>query len=1418
MTPPIESHENTNNDRSHADTNTPMNDDHDTAVMEPSKPPVSQLLSIPPPPSSSSSEIPITTTALSMILGKVQEYKDLGNRAFQQSTTRTPDTPHPQQQQHYQQQAIEYYTRGIDLLLQERSRFLQSSSSSSSSHSELPPPPHATTTATPSNNDNTAAAAVDAIDHPQWNNLLVQLYSNRSLVYIKCQQYLLAEQDCHRVLDDHPHHYDHDPRFISKVWYRRGWAREQYAAQQLSQLLSSPPTTTTITDPNVDTTAILTTVQQYLEQSKRDLQQCLYVVNNNNNKSNNATATASSPMSEKEIQSLKQQVIPVVQRLALLQKQISTTTTTTGVVDEPTTNRTTRPSAASATSLLDTERTSSIRPPLPSHQQQRTQIRELLTNRAAISNGWMMEGEAYFLLHWTWWCHFCHYVQLFDTTEDDPWFRGVPPGATRPDPVTHENAENDDDRSPGPIDNTSLLLLLPSTKKDSSRSSEKSDAAVDRIYNQHWYRPYYDHININNVSDTMSSTTKAAHPTPGGDDNDENPTNGHHAPSHPSTYPIVPVRPNLERGYHYEIIPREVYYALRLWYTEITPPICRRAMKGTSTQNGNSTNGHGHESRLCIPLYPLRLHTTVPSVTTTPSVETSPTGGSSNKVGVGVCGNCGAVNVTLRCYNCLSIYYCDRSCQESDWNAHKNECKMIAQTKSSRDNLKTTLLPSQQRLVRARGRTGLNNLGNTCFMNAAIQCLSHATPLTRHFLSGRYQMDINRSNPLGTGGQLAAAYADTIKSLHHSRTTATLSIIPSKLKHAIAMFAPRFAGFLQHDAQEFLAYLLDGLHEDVNRIRNAPYVEMPDVTDGQCIAIAGAKAWDAHRKRNDSIVLDTFYGQFKSTCVCPKCHRVSVSFDVFNHVSLEIPQDKNDNIPMVVILFASPSLANPFPKPTRYAVSIRRNTDIVSDLKHALSAACQTPFERLHICEQHHGTITIHEDKKALSTIRTTALLAYEFDPLQASEESDPVFHTVLTNQLVVPDESSATMAKSAQTTTLERIGLPILTSFNASYTCREVWNHVWSLMDFYVSRKEGNIEDSAQPSPMDIDNDLDVRRMLQIRLVVEPNGKERPVFPIPLDDAAKGTNSQEGDDHIDGMDTSESEIVTKGMTYTSVLPMDSDETLLKYVGIAQLRNFVFFDCVWLPPQVTTSEGGIVGEEKMDAMTTTTTTTATPTTTNTYDIDEDRFYSFIDHSSYLEFMKKSNTVASKKVVTLDECFDTFTRPERLDVQNMWYCSNCKDHVQALKTMELWKLPNVLIIHLKRFEYKHSLRRDKLDHLVDFPLYGLDMNQHCGKYNNSNNDKSNKAVCVDVSVPAIYDCFAVVNHYGRMGGGHYTAFARSWNEEGFPSSSSATNTGSATVTASDWNIFDDSHVSTVRDERQIISSAAYVLLYRRRIFH
>jgi len=156
--------------------------------------------------------------------------------------------------------------------------------------------------------------------------------------------------------------------------------------------------------------------------------------------------------------------------------------------------------------------------------------------------------------------------------------------------------------------------------------------------------------------------------------------------------------------------------------------------------------------------------------------------------------------------------------------------------------------------------------------------------------------------------------------------------------------------------------------------------------------------------------------------------------------------------------------------------------------------------------------------------------------------------------------------------------------------------------------------------------------------------------------------------------------------------------------------------------------------------------------------------------------------------TLDDCFRNFGHPERLDRNNMWYCGRCETHRQGLKTIRVNRLPHILVVHLKRFESRNSFLRERLNTVVDFPICGLDMSRHISESDDF----------VERPAPAIYDLFAVTNHYGRMGFGHYTAFARNWD-----------------IGDGSWSLFDDSMVRPVA-EADIVSSAAYILFYQRRL--
>lgn len=95
--------------------------------------------------------------------------------------------------------------------------------------------------------------------------------------------------------------------------------------------------------------------------------------------------------------------------------------------------------------------------------------------------------------------------------------------------------------------------------------------------------------------------------------------------------------------------------------------------------------------------------------------------------------------------------------------------------------------------------------------------------------------------------------------------------------------------------------------------------------------------------------------------------------------------------------------------------------------------------------------------------------------------------------------------------------------------------------------------------------------------------------------------------------------------------------------------------------------------------------------------------------SYMFPHKKEQSIMSTLTdgVTIDDCFKQFMRHEKLSSQNAWYCNKCKKHKQAVKKIQIFKVPPVIVINLKRFKGHQS----KQNTLVHFPLNGLDLSKY-----------------------------------------------------------------------------------------------------------
>ncbi|KAF6761810.1 ubiquitin carboxyl-terminal hydrolase 4 [Ephemerocybe angulata] len=155
------------------------------------------------------------------------------------------------------------------------------------------------------------------------------------------------------------------------------------------------------------------------------------------------------------------------------------------------------------------------------------------------------------------------------------------------------------------------------------------------------------------------------------------------------------------------------------------------------------------------------------------------------------------------------------------------------------------------------GTSGLKNLGNTCYMNAPIQCLSATVPFSRFFTDGRWKSAINFTNKLGSQGKLVQAFA---KLLHEMWGGDLPYLTPNDFRRSICSLNSQYIGSDQHDSQEFLSFLLDGIHEDIQPSHGQRPSEHLTPEQEEELNRNG----ELGKRRNDSLIVDFFQGQFKS--------------------------------------------------------------------------------------------------------------------------------------------------------------------------------------------------------------------------------------------------------------------------------------------------------------------------------------------------------------------------------------------------------------------------------------------------------------------------------------------------------------------------------------------------------------------------
>lgn len=695
------------------------------------------------------------------------------------------------------------------------------------------------------------------------------------------------------------------------------------------------------------------------------------------------------------------------------------------------------------------------------------------------------------------------------------------------------------------------------------------------------------------------------------------------------------------------------------------------------------------------------------------------------------------------------------------------------------------------------GVCGLSNLGNTCFMNSALQCLTKTPQIINYFCKDEYIPEINTDNPLGMGGKIASAFGSLMKEMWSGKHS---YVSPREFKHTIGKFAPQFSGYQQQDSQELIAYLLDGLHEDLNRILKKPYTEQVE-SNGRPDDVVADESWVNHLKRNDSIIVDKFQGQLKSTLVCPKCEGVSITFDPYMYLSLPLPVETSRALNVTVFQEGK--------VPTQYQVKVPKK-GMLSEFRAAIAQMCGIEdAKRIVIFEVFSGKLyKFLSDKSEIKSIFDNDILHAHVVPSDAELADDLHMQYSTHDTANIPFLSARfiTIQKeervyySGSSYKNVNIGSPFVIHFNKEKTTNKdlydfCFNYIKPYINFEVAQKfniDLDVEDKSsifpditygrknkqqkQEKSYGYDDDDDDYYGSSSRYYTTRSHWNDSDDEMRDDDASPDEKSDENGENGDNRDNGEDqEKMDNAQTPTNEEEEEEQKKFnffyLKFDDSTSYMSSAFNednesgvlpytdDIIQLPRE------RMMGDKKAIMM------FMNPDVVS-HLIDVQALTTVERHESTLQRQKSTG-------VSLDACVELFTKQEQLGEEDTWYCPRCKEFVQATKKFDIWSLPEVLVIHLKRFQY-NKYSRDKLDTFIDYPLDDFDLAPHVLQNQKNKNSK--------------YTLFAVSNHFGGLGGGHYTAYAKLPNGQ--------------------WYLFDDSSVRGCQPE-DAKTSAGYVLFYHRK---
>lgn len=602
-----------------------------------------------------------------------------------------------------------------------------------------------------------------------------------------------------------------------------------------------------------------------------------------------------------------------------------------------------------------------------------------------------------------------------------------------------------------------------------------------------------------------------------------------------------------------------------------------------------------------------------------------------------------------------------------------------------------------------KGRTGLVNIGNTCFMNSALQCLSNCKELTKYFLLDLYENDINQENKLGSGGRIALTYRKLLEDLWKGDEN---YINPSYFKNIFAHFVRKFSGYSQQDSNEFLIYLLDRIHEDLNSVSNKPYIEIEEKAKDESDEEASKRWWEKHLLRENSIIVDLFHGQFRSTITCNYCDRVAVSYDSYMFLSLPIPSGKyeinikyfgydiKDYTEFKIPITENTTILNVIEIISKKLSNKKNSNNIANPPKRRKKNKNKNKNKKLQEQEINlaGGSIEIvllTKNKNIYKVFTTNDYIftylkkGYELVAYEKNNKKENIYFylTQYYNSYIL---SFFYYTKSF----LFNYPLPI--DIDKSEKIYNLYGKISNFLNFFTSNSKK-------------DEILDINFQFN---TIDKNNEKNAGFKIYLNIYLSQKNNS----------ICESIFSSKYINYSLLEKHSATET------INNLRK-----------ELNLRENERISLD-LDIL---------------FNLDKTKLPKLNMNYSKISFY-------SGNEINLYDCLNLFNSEEILEEDNEWYCNICKKHRDVNKKMDIFKTPYYLIIQLKRFKQDDEMdssifnifNSSKNTTLVDFPINDFDLSKYVLSKSNINMK---------------YNLIGVINHYGGASFGHYTAYCLNGNQ-------------------------------------------------------